>query len=341
MPVIGQAESANDHGSCIGLETHPRKIAGRIGGAEKDAWISAELLPLLAIAMAALDENGFLLEANAGFLRLINDGGKLPVGAQVARFFQQPTLSALNGATADANGEIHRGLMTIGDSGRMRTLRARVWRAGACLRVQAEFDVQELEQLYDTVLELNRNYADVQAELAQSNFKLQQREAQVLALSLTDVMTGVGNRRRLEQALPLEINRVERSGTRLCALMADLDYFKRINDGHGHEAGDKVLTVFGALLRGQTRPTDIVARYGGEEFVILMPNSGLAQALVAAERIRETLATTRIEPLTDAVTASFGVAELAAGEKGDALLRRIDAALYAAKHAGRNRVLAG
>ncbi len=341
MHCIEPIESANDYGAGIALQARSRKTMAQTGGVEGGAWIGAELLPLFAIAMAVLDENGVLLEANAGFLRLIHGEAMLQPGAPAARLFQQPTFSALSGATADAQGEVHRGLLTVGDTGQTRTLRARVWRAGACLRVLAEFDVQELEQLYDTVLELNHNYVSVQAELAQSNLKLQQREAQVIALSLTDVMTGVGNRRRLEQALPLEVNRAERSGTKLCALMADLDYFKRINDSFGHEAGDKVLAAFGALLRGQTRPTDIVARYGGEEFVILMPHTDLAQALIAAERIRAALAAARIEPLPDGVTASFGVAELAADEKGDALLRRIDAALYAAKQAGRNRVLAG
>ena len=320
---------------------------GRGGRGDPGAWITADLAPLRAIAMATLDEGGVLVEANAGFMRVIGHAGPLPPGFAAARFFLQPSFSALSAApagaaTGDAAGEIHRGLLTISEyAGKTRTLRGRVWRTGASLRVLAELDVEELEQLFDTLLELNRDYASAQAELAQTNLKLQQREAQVLALSLTDTLTGVGNRRRLEQSLPLEVNRVERNGTSLCALMADLDYFKRINDGFGHEAGDKVLAAFGALLRSQTRPTDIVARYGGEEFVVLMPHTQLDFALVAAERIRASLAAAHIEPLPDSVTASFDVADLAVGEKGDALLRRIDAALYSAKRSGRNRVVAG
>jgi two-component system, cell cycle response regulator len=207
------------------------------------------------------------------------------------------------------------------------------------LRVLAEYDIAELEQLYDTVLELNRDYAGAQFELAQTNLKLQQREAQIVEMSLTDPLTGVGNRRRLDQALGIEIARANRTVGGLCAFMADLDHFKCVNDTHGHEAGDSVLATFGALLRKQTRPTDIVARFGGEEFVVLMPDIHLEKAVAAADRVRMAFAACPVEPLPVPVTASFGVAEWAAGERGDDLLRRIDQALYAAKRSGRNRVV--
>jgi two-component system cell cycle response regulator len=121
----------------------------------------------------------------------------------------------------------------------------------------------------------------------------------------------------------------------------DLDHFKRVNDTFGHEAGDKVLAAFGELLRKQTRATEIVVRAGGEEFVVLMPHTDLADGLATAERIRTAIATARIEPLPDGVTASFGVAELAGGEASDAFMRRVDKALYEAKHTGRNRVVVG
>jgi diguanylate cyclase (GGDEF)-like protein len=136
------------------------------------------------------------------------------------------------------------------------------------------------------VLALNRDYADAQLQLAQINLKLQQREAQIVAPSLTDPLTGVGNRRRLEQVLAAEITRADRSGGSLCAFMADLDHFKNVNDTSGHEAGDKVLAAFGDVLRRRTRATDVVARFGGEEFVVLMSATELEVALGIAERIR-------------------------------------------------------
>lgn len=121
--------------------------------------------------------------------------------------------------------------------------------------------------------------------------------------------------------------------------MADIDFFKKINDNYGHETGDVVLRAFAGLLRKQTRPTDILARYGGEEFVILMANCDLASAVALAERIRSTVAATGIEPLSAPITASFGVAELQKGETGDSLINRADEALYKAKQSGRNRVV--
>ncbi len=305
------------------------------------SWIAPELDPLLAVVGATLDGNGTLIEANAGFLRLIKTEGRQPIGLSAARFFRQPDFPTLVDMPAGADGEIHRGLLTIGDyMGQTRTLHARIWRANEQLRVLAEYDIDELERLYATVLELNRDYADAQMELAQTNLKLQQREAQITAISLTDPLTGVGNRRRLEQALSLEISRTERTATVFCIIMADLDHFKRINDSHGHETGDKVLAAFGDLLRRQMRPMDIVTRFGGEEFVALLPHTRLEQALIVAERIRTAFASMTIAPLPTAVTVSLGVAEVAPDETGDALQRRVDKALYEAKSAGRNRVVA-
>lgn len=304
-------------------------------------WFAPELDPLLAVVAATLDANGTLIEANAGFLRLIKTEGQQPIGLSAARFFQQPDFTALIGMPAGTDGEIHRGLLTMGDyMGQTRTLHASVWRSNGQLRVLAEYDITELERLYDTVLELNRDYSDAQLKLAQANLKLQQRETLITTLSLTDPLTGLGNRRSLEQSLVLEIGRVERVGGTLCVAMADIDHFKRVNDVHGHDIGDKVLASFGELLRQQTRPTDIATRFGGEEFLVLMPHTSLKQALLVAERIRATLAAQRIEPLPAAITASLGVAQLAAGESGDALLRRADKALYEAKASGRNRVVA-
>jgi two-component system, cell cycle response regulator len=305
-------------------------------------WFASELEPLLAVVAAAMDENGTLIEANAGFLRLIKVEGPQPIGTSVARFFIQPDFATLIRAQDSADGEIHRGLLTMGDyMGHTRSLRARVWRVDGRLRVLAEYDIEELERLNYTVLELNREYANAQLELAHANLRLQQREAEIVVLSLTDPLTGVGNRRRLEQALPLEISRAERTGGKFSALMADLDHFKRVNDIYGHEAGDKVLAAFGELLRRCTRATDVAARFGGEEFVVLMPHTDLEHALATAERIRKVLASTRVEPLPDPITVSVAVAELAAAEQGDALLRRVDKALFAAKQSGRNRVVAG
>jgi len=238
-------------------------------------------------------------------------------------------------------GDGYRGLMTIGDyAGKTRTLHGRVWRAEGGLRVLAEYDIADLERISDALLDLNRESSVAQHALTQANVSMKQREVQTVEASLTDALTGVGNRRKLEQALAIEISRVHRGEGSLCAIMADIDHFKRVNDEYGHGAGDAVLKHVGGLLRAQTRPTDIVARFGGEEFVVLMPHTRLPQAATRAEKLRSALAAEIIDPLVKPVTSSFGVAELSRDESGESFLARVDAALYQAKKCGRNRVVA-
>lgn len=306
--------------------------------------MSAHVAPvksLLAVVAATLDLEGQLLAANAGFLRLIESPGRPALGSSSARYFLQPDFMTLSTATPGNDGEIHRGLLTVGDfGGKTRTLRGQAWREGERICVLAEFDIDGLEQLNDTLLDLNRDYANAQLELAHAYLRLQQHDAQVVSVSLTDPLTNVGNRRRLELALTQEIGRAQRNGGQLCVLMADLDEFKQVNDRYGHEFGDRVLIAVASLLRRQTRSSDIVTRFGGEEFLILLPHTDLTHALSSAERIREALLAMVVSPVSERVTASFGVAEWIGGESVEALLRRADAAMYAAKQAGRNCVVA-
>lgn len=301
--------------------------------------LSHKVADLLAIATARLDSSGVLLEANAGFLRLLGDGGAHAVGTNVARFFMQPGFTFLaRDAPSEQEGE-YRGLLTIGDYAvKTRSLRGRVWRAGDDVLLLAEFDIEELERITERVLELNGELNASQRALAQANNALKQREAQIVETSLTDALTGVGNRRKLEQALAAEMSRARRQHGPLSALMMDLDHFKRVNDQYGHGGGDKVLVRFSELLRAQTRPTDIVARYGGEEFVVLLPHTDLACAAALGERIRRIVGAETIAPVTAPVTVSIGAAQLRADDTGDALLDRADAALYRAKEGGRDRV---
>jgi two-component system, cell cycle response regulator len=183
-------------------------------------WFGSYFEPLLSVAVATLDEDGTLIEANLGFLRLIKVEGQEPIGARMNRFFAQRDFSTL------IRGEIYHGLLTMGEyMGRSRSLRARVWRVSERIHLLAEYEIEELEELYDKVIELNRDYATAQHLLAQTNLKLQQREAQIVEMSLTDPLTSLGNRRRLDQALGIEIARANRTVGGLCAFMADLDHF--------------------------------------------------------------------------------------------------------------------
>nr|WP_315416989.1 diguanylate cyclase [uncultured Pseudomonas sp.] len=160
--------------------------------------------------------------------------------------------------------------------------------------------------------------------------------------ALIDPLTGLPNRAAWSERLDLEVNLWHQRGNNLSLAMLDLDHFKRINDGYGHLAGDKVLKIIANVLRKRLRPNDFIARFGGEEFVLLMPDSSLAEAVAAGDALRAAIEACPFhfkgEPVT--ITVSMGVAQFQAGERSDLALKRADAALYRAKAAGRNQVQA-
>jgi diguanylate cyclase (GGDEF)-like protein len=172
-------------------------------------------------------------------------------------------------------------------------------------------------------------------------FLLMHRERQeenIERLAMTDALTGVYNRRTLFELGEKELDRARRAGSPLSVVILDLDNFKRINDTHGHQAGDAVLQRFVEVVRGCLRSADILTRYGGEEFCILLPDAPSGAAQAVAERIREAVESS---PFTvGKVTSSAGVASLTADAPSlSALVGRADEALYAAKREGRNRVV--
>ena len=178
-----------------------------------------------------------------------------------------------------------------------------------------------------------------QAAIALENAELHhvvQRQA------MTDELTGLANRRRFMEALTAEIDRAERFGTGLTLVLADIDDFKRINDGFGHHVGDEALRRFARLLTGELRDIDVAGRLGGEEFAVLLPETDLEGGFIAAARIRRAVEKSELV-LSDRIrirfTASLGLASYE-GDAADTLLQRADAALYKAKADGKNRVSA-
>jgi len=169
----------------------------------------------------------------------------------------------------------------------------------------------------------------------------------VLRENVTDSLTSIYNRRYLEQRLSEEVDRAARYQAPLSVMMLDIDHFKSINDTWGHQAGDKILSEIGELIKSSGRVSDIVARYGGEEFLILAPSTDAEAAYNLAERIRENtekhnfeINVSDLEKRSVSVTVSAGVAQLAAhGITGDQLVKFADEALYRAKHSGRNCVM--
>ncbi|WP_448145238.1 sensor domain-containing diguanylate cyclase [Pseudomonas silesiensis] len=166
---------------------------------------------------------------------------------------------------------------------------------------------------------------------------LKRVEEELRALSVTDSLTGIHNRRYFQERLTTEMARVERGGGELSVIMLDIDHFKRINDHHGHAVGDRVLQAVCERIGHRLRRSDVFCRLGGEEFMVLCPDIDGKQAHVLALELWQGLRNSPIDEV-GIVTASFGIASWRVGEGADGLLLRADSGVYAAKQAGRDRV---
>jgi len=159
-------------------------------------------------------------------------------------------------------------------------------------------------------------------------------------LSMCDGLTGLYNRRHLNERLLSEVKKVHRIGQNLSLLILDVDYFKKINDQFGHPVGDKVLTTLSQTIQAQVRDIDIVGRFGGEEFMVIMPSTNIDGAKITAEKIRNSIAQLKFNELNfKAITISVGVSTYAGNgiDSAEELIQITDQALYKAKANGRNQ----
>ena len=173
--------------------------------------------------------------------------------------------------------------------------------------------------------------------------RVAEAEARLRDMATTDAMSGLWNRRHFVTLAHAEVERARRHGDTLAVVLADIDHFKQVNDRHGHDAGDRVIQHVSALLRSQARAGDLIGRWGGEEFILLLPGCEAAGARQRCERLREQVAGSPCEVAggrTISVTMSFGVIPLPMDLPFEQAVQRADAALYQAKGAGRNRVVA-
>lgn len=196
-----------------------------------------------------------------------------------------------------------------------------------------------------TPLDRNELLARVRTQIKRKRYDegLRQSLRETIALAVTDPLTGLNNRRFLESHLPLVIERAKTDSKPLSVLIADIDHFKRINDGWGHDAGDRVLREFATRLKDSLRASDLACRFGGEEFVVLMPEADARTAEIIAERLRSLVADTPFDIAGEkiSVTVSAGIAVLdATSDDWETMLKRADRGLYAAKRNGRNQVVA-
>lgn len=171
--------------------------------------------------------------------------------------------------------------------------------------------------------------------------------SEILKNATMDALTGLNNRRQFEVRLKEEYSSANRQNTPLCAIMIDIDFFKKFNDTYGHAIGDTVLRTTASVIKEQLREYDIPSRYGGEEFCILLPQTNIDEAKIVAERLRTSVENKKIEIQTNkneqikhiSVTISVGLAQLDIKDMADDLYMKADRALYEAKEQGRNRVV--
>ncbi len=191
---------------------------------------------------------------------------------------------------------------------------------------------------HDELLELRSRAESAEKEVN----RLQSELLHASELIRHDALTGALNRKGLEEAIEREVSRKYRDGSSLCIALLDIDNFKKLNDTHGHEAGDDALVHLAAVVRKSLRPQDTLARFGGEEFVVLLTGTGVNDSVTVMQRVQRDL--TRCFFLHQnekiLITFSCGIAELAENEDPKTAIKRADQAMYLAKRSGKNRVLA-
>lgn len=180
--------------------------------------------------------------------------------------------------------------------------------------------------------------SNIRRKLMSSRLELAEALSRVHALATTDELTGLANRRHMQDLLTEEVKRHRRLGQPLCIAVLDLDHFKRINDLHGHQGGDEALRHFARIARGALREVDVLARWGGEEFLLMMPATTAEQAMTGLERLRHQLALASPPPSlpTVRITCSAGVALHEASATLQHTIDQADQALYRAKAEGRD-----
>lgn len=218
------------------------------------------------------------------------------------------------------------------DISELETVLAEVMRETRTIQVNAQRSRDELRATQQRVRESEDRIRSLERELESAS-----------ELVRHDQLTGVLNRRGLEEIFDKELSRAVRHDTLLCIAVLDLDNFKKLNDSLGHAAGDEALIHLATVCRETLRPQDTVARYGGEEFVIVLPETGIEDAVIALTRLQREL-TRRIfmhDNQKTLITFSAGVTQVAPGDTQELVIKRADAAMYEAKRGGKNRVVSG
>ena len=206
--------------------------------------------------------------------------------------------------------------------------------------LEREITLAEAQASHRREQKLRERLQQESKQLESANQQLNEAHDRLLLISRSDALTGISNRRHLDDELERAVHGFRRYGIDFSLVLLDVDHFKKINDTYGHQTGDLVLKGLAQQVSTALRDVDTFGRWGGEEFLCLLPNTTYEEAMECAERLRADLANARlVEAMPDfVVTASFGVVGCCGEDDADSVMSRVDAALYEAKAAGRNRV---
>jgi len=311
-----------------------REVARELLLRDSEAWLNAILTGITDYAVVRVDAQGRIHDWNKSIGRLTGFQPEDVVGKPYSCFY--PSDSTTPERDLDRLREADASGWSMDEGWRLRADGTRFWGSAIIAPLldhgvpHADGTVSDAEQDEPTYCLVIRDISD-------------KREAgeRIREAASCDHLTGIANRRAFFEAAEFELERWQRAPRPLSIIIFDADHFKRINDTHGHPVGDAVLRHLATVLSTTFRQIDIVARVGGEEFAILLPSTDLTDAIAVAERVRRKIAAASVDVDGKQIpyTVSGGVATMDASLAGlDALMKRADTALYAAKAAGRNRI---
>jgi len=293
-----------------------------------------------AVFALLLAPDGAIRMRNKASQRLFGHNSSTNFGASIWDYLGCSDAEFLRSQLADARAQPaeSRRLNLSDTQGNPVTLEVGLLKTSGATLLLGAVEQQHDEALKTELLKVTGDMSVMMRESARNNRELKKANETIQRLARTDALTGLANRRTLEETFQREIARASRLGENLSLLVADLDHFKSINDTYGHVAGDQVLVAAASVFGSHLRPYDLAARYGGEEFVLLLPGTATSEAHTIAERIRSEIEIVSVDNCPRRVTLSLGIATWLPGETQEQFISRADAALYLAKAGGRNRV---
>jgi diguanylate cyclase (GGDEF)-like protein len=299
------------------------------------AFLPQWVMGFRSVAVALLDNNGNVVEANEGFLNFLRNSQASSAGVH----FLDPPFFQLRDAPEGENGVVYSGLIILAaEQGFRRIFSGQVFRVNQMLFLAAEMDISAFEKLSTDVDRLENELDESRKQLARRNHALQKALEDLKELRGLDGLTGLPMRRQLDLRIDEEISRWERYRRPLALMVMDVDNFAEINNEYGRETADEMLKHVSTILQQTLRSADFAVRYGGQEFAVMLPETNEMGALIVAERLRMELESQIILPLVKPLTASFGVAMLMQGEDREELYARAERAVRHSKESGKNSV---